>query len=53
MRPSPLGSFQYAAFGSIRFGGRAFRLLAWALAPLVLLSDCIGEGDCLHLIAER
>jgi len=53
MRPSPLGSFQYAAFGSIRFGGRAFRLLAWALTPLVLLSDRIGEGDCLHLIAER
>lgn len=53
MRPSPLGSFQYAAFGSIRFGGRAFRLLAWALTPLILLSDRIGEGDCLHLIAER
>lgn len=53
MRPSPLGSFQYAAFGSIRFGGRAFRLLAWALTPLVLLSDRIGEGDCLHLISER
>lgn len=53
MRPSPLGSFQYAAFGSIRFGGRAFRLIAWALTPLVLLSDRIGEGDCLHLIAER
>jgi SAM-dependent methyltransferase len=53
MRPSPLGSIQYAIFGEMRSEGRAFRILAWLLAPLLLLSDRIGEGDCLHVIAER
>jgi SAM-dependent methyltransferase len=53
MRPSPLASLQYMAFGSMRFGGRRVRLLEWALTPLLLLSDLIGEGDCLHLTAER
>jgi len=53
MRPSPLGSLQYAIFGEMRSEGRAFRIAAWLLAPLLLLSDRIGEGDCLHVIAER
>jgi SAM-dependent methyltransferase len=53
MRPSPLGSLQYAIFGQMRWEGRIFRILAWALAPLLFLSDRIGEGDCLHVIAER
>jgi len=53
MRPSPLGSVQYKAFGRLRYDGRGFRLLAWALAPLLFLSDRVGEGDCLHLTAER
>lgn len=53
MRPSPLGSLQYKAFGNLRYEGRGFRLLAWALAPLLFLSDRVGEGDCLHLTAER
>jgi SAM-dependent methyltransferase len=53
MRPSPLGSLQYATWGNLRYEGRGFRLLAWALAPLLFLSDRIGEGDCLHLVAER
>lgn len=53
MRPSPLGSVQYATLGRLRFEGRGFRLLAWALAPLLFLSDRFLEGDCLHLVAER
>jgi len=53
MRPSPLGSLQYATVGSLRYEGRGFRLLAWALAPLLFLSDRLFEGDCLHLVAER
>jgi SAM-dependent methyltransferase len=53
MRPSLLASLQYLAFGSMRFGGRRVRLLEWAIAPLLLLSDRIGKGDCLHLTAER
>ena len=53
MRPSPLGSLQYTIFGEMRSEGRAFRILAWLLAPLLFLSDQIGEGDCLHVIAER
>jgi SAM-dependent methyltransferase len=53
MRPSPLGSIQYATLGRLRFEGRGFRILAWALAPLLFLSDRVLEGDCLHLIAER
>jgi SAM-dependent methyltransferase len=53
MRPSPLGSIQYATLGRLRFEGRGFRLLAWALAPLLFLSDRLLEGDCLHLVAER
>jgi SAM-dependent methyltransferase len=53
MRPSPLGSLQYSIFGGMRYEGRGFRILAWALSPLLFLSDRVGEGDCLHLIAER
>jgi SAM-dependent methyltransferase len=53
MRPSPIGSLQYLAFGRMRYEGRGFRVLAWALSPLLALSDRFGEGDCLHLIAER
>jgi SAM-dependent methyltransferase len=53
MRPSPLGSFQYATFGRLRFEGRGFRLGAWALAPLFFLLDRLFAGDCLHLVAER
>ena len=53
MRPSPLGSLQYATLGRLRFEGRGFRILAWALAPLLFLSDRLLEGDCLHLVAER
>jgi SAM-dependent methyltransferase len=53
MRPSPLGSIQYATLGRLRFEGRGFRILAWALAPLLFLSDRVLEGDCLHLVAER
>jgi SAM-dependent methyltransferase len=53
MRPSPLGSIQYATWGDLRHEGRGFRILAWALAPLLFLSDRVGEGDCLHLVAER
>lgn len=53
MRPSPLGSIQYATLGRLRYEGRGFRLLAWALAPLLFLVDRLGEGDCLHLVAER
>lgn len=53
MRPSPIGSLQYLAFGRMRYEGRGFRLLAWATAPLLALADRIAEGDCLHLSAER
>jgi SAM-dependent methyltransferase len=53
MLPSLLGSIQYSTFGDLRFGGRGFRIAAWAMLPLVALSDLIGEGDCLHLTAER
>jgi SAM-dependent methyltransferase len=53
MRPSPLGSLQYATLGRLRFEGRGFRILAWALAPFLFLSDRLLEGDCLHLVAER
>jgi SAM-dependent methyltransferase len=53
MRPSPLGSLQYLAFGRLRFDGRGFRILAWLIAPLLALTDRVGEGDCLHIIAER
>jgi SAM-dependent methyltransferase len=53
MRPSPLGSVQYSLFGGMRYEGRGFRILAWALSPLLFLSDRFGEGDCLHLTAER
>lgn len=53
MRPSPVGSFQYALFGRLRYDGRGFRLLAWALAPLAALSDRFGAGDCLHLTAIK
>lgn len=53
MRPSPLGSIQYKLLGGMRYEGRWFRVLAWALSPLLLLSDRIGEGDCLHLIATK
>lgn len=53
MRPSLLGSLQYLAFGRLRYKGRAFRFLGWALLPLLGLSDRLGEGDCLHVVAER
>ena len=53
MRPSPLGSIQYALLGGMRYEGRWFRILAWALSPLLLLSDRVGEGDCLHLVATK
>jgi SAM-dependent methyltransferase len=53
MRPSPLGSIQYKLFGGMRYEGRWFRVLAWALSPLLLLSDRVGEGDCLHLVAIK
>jgi SAM-dependent methyltransferase len=53
MRPSPLGSLQYATLGRLRFEGRGFRILAWSLTPLLFLSDRLFEGDCLHLVAER
>jgi SAM-dependent methyltransferase len=53
MRPSPLGSIQYKLLGGMRYEGRWFRVLAWVLSPLLLLSDRIGEGDCLHLIATK
>lgn len=53
MRPSPLGSLQYMLFGGMRYEGRGFKVLAWLLAPLLLISDRLGEGDCLHLIAKR
>jgi SAM-dependent methyltransferase len=53
MRPSPIGSLQYLTFGRMRYEGRGFRILAWALAPLLALIDRFAEGDCLHLTAER
>lgn len=53
MRPSPLGSAQYLAFGRLRYAGRGFRLLAWALAPLLALVDRVADGDCLHVAARR
>lgn len=53
MRPSPIASLQYVAFGRMRFEGRGFRALAWIVAPFLALVDRIAEGDCLHLIAER
>jgi SAM-dependent methyltransferase len=53
MRPSPLGSIQYALLGGMRYEGRWFRVLAWVLSPLLLVSDRVGEGDCLHLIATK
>ena len=40
-------------FGRMRYEGRGFRILAWALAPLLALIDRFAEGDCLHLTAER
>ena len=53
MRPSLLGSLQYAAFGSLRWSGRGFQLLTWALLPLTAATDRLGEGDCLHVTAQR
>lgn len=53
MRPSPLGSLQNLAFGEVRYEGRGFRLLSWAIAPFLALADRVAEGDCLHLIAQR
>lgn len=53
MRPSLPASLQYVAFGRMRYEGRGFRLLGWALAPLLLIGDRVAPGDCLHLIAER
>jgi 2-polyprenyl-3-methyl-5-hydroxy-6-metoxy-1,4-benzoquinol methylase len=53
MRPSPLASVQYALFGRRLAGGRAMRLAAWAVAPLLLLSDVVASGDCLHVFGVR
>jgi SAM-dependent methyltransferase len=53
MRPSLLGSLQYAAFGRLRHGGRGFQLLTWALLPVTMITDRLGAGDCLHLTARR
>jgi len=53
MRPSLLGSLQCKLLGEMRYEGRLFRILAWALAPLLLVIDRIWDGDCLHLVAER
>jgi 2-polyprenyl-3-methyl-5-hydroxy-6-metoxy-1,4-benzoquinol methylase len=53
MRPSILLSLQYALWGHARITERALRLAAWAVAPLLLLSDLILGGDCLHVFAVR
>jgi SAM-dependent methyltransferase len=53
MRPSLLGSLQYRRYGGMRHQGRGFQLLTWAMLPLIALTDLLGEGDCLHLTAER
>ncbi len=53
MRPSLLGSLQYVRYGGMRHQGRGFQLLSWAMLPLIALTDLLGEGDCLHLTAER
>lgn len=53
MRPSLLASLQYSAFGRLRASGRGFQLLTWALLPLLVVSDRLAEGDCLHLTARR
>jgi hypothetical protein len=37
----------------MRFAGRGFELVTWALMPLIALTDFLGEGDCLHLTAAR
>ena len=52
MRPSLWGSVQYSTFGNLRYDGRGFRIVTWALLPIVALTDLLGEGDCLHLTAE-
>jgi SAM-dependent methyltransferase len=53
MRPSLLGTVQNLLFGRLRYDGRGFRVLTWALLPLVAVTDLVGEGDCLHVTAQR
>lgn len=53
MRPALLVSLQYALFGRARWMGRGLRLTAWALAPLLWLSDRFVAGDCLHMLAVK
>jgi SAM-dependent methyltransferase len=53
MRPGLLMSLQYAAFGRPVANGRGLRWAAWATAPLLVLSDLVAEGDCLHIFATR
>jgi SAM-dependent methyltransferase len=53
MRPSILLSLEYALWGRPRFTGRGFKLAAWAIAPLLLMFDVAGAGDCIHVFAVR
>lgn len=53
MRPGLLLSLQYALFGRARWMGRGLRLSAWAVAPLLWMSDRFVAGDCLHMLAVR
>lgn len=53
MRPSLPGSVQNLLFGRLRYEGRGFRMLTWALLPVAVLTDVVGEGDCLHVTARR
>ncbi len=53
MRPGLLVSLQYTLFGRARWMGRGLRLSAWALAPLLWLSDRFVAGDCLHMLAVK
>jgi SAM-dependent methyltransferase len=53
MRPSLLGSLQYSTHGRLRHSGRGFQLATWAMLPVIAVTDLVGEGDCLHLTAQR
>jgi 2-polyprenyl-3-methyl-5-hydroxy-6-metoxy-1,4-benzoquinol methylase len=53
MRSTLLQSLQYLAFGRAVVTGRAMRLAVWATTPLVLATDVVAEGDCLHVFAVR
>lgn len=53
MRPSILLSLEYAIWGRPRVVGRTFQLAAWAIAPLLLMLDLAGAGDCVHVFAVR